>query len=269
MRYPLTAVLLFLTAALSAAAPPEVKFPELAAPTPAPITPKPATPVATVTPDRLFVVESKTKVTLKGSTLAGQVDIKAVPGPFTVYAKFADGPDRMELKTFAGPHVFLITPVKAGDCELFVVPEKWETADDIRSRTIRVETGEGPKPPPHVDPVEPAPIPDKGFRVLIVYETSDLAKLPAAQTAVLTSAEVRGYLNDKCVAGPDGKNKEWRVFDKDTDVSRESKLWQAAMKRERKSVPWIVVSNGTTGFEGPLPANIADTLVLLKKYGGN
>ncbi len=56
------------------------------------------------------------------------------------------------------------------------------------------------------------------------------------------------------------------MLDKDTDVSSLAAHWQAAMKRPRGSLPWIVVSNGTTGYEGPLPANLDATTALVLKY---
>jgi len=123
------------------------------------------------------------------------------------------------------------------------------------------EPGPGPKP-------DPAPIPDAGFRVLMIYETAEVQSLPPAQSSVLFSKQVRDYLDKKCATGRDGKTKEWRIWDKDIDTAGESKAWQAAMSRKRESVPWIVISNGSTGYEGPLPANVADALSLLKKYGG-
>lgn len=123
------------------------------------------------------------------------------------------------------------------------------------------EPGPGPKP-------DPAPIPDAGFRVLMIYETAEVQSLPPAQSSVLFSKQVRDYLDKKCATGRDGKTKEWRIWDKDIDTAGESKAWQAAMSRKRDAVPWIVISNGSTGYEGPLPANVADALSLLKKYGG-
>jgi hypothetical protein len=66
--------------------------------------------------------------------------------------------------------------------------------------------------------------------------------------------------------GADGKTREWRIWDKDVDPSQESAVWQAAMKRPRASVPWLLVSNGKTGYEGPLPGTADDLLALLKKY---
>lgn len=126
-----------------------------------------------------------------------------------------------------------------------------------------------PIPPvPPVPPQPPAPIPADGFRVLIVYESAESGKIPASQQAILFTQSVRAYLNERCAAGADGKTKEWRMWDKDVDTSAETKVWQDAMKRPRQQVPWIVISDGKTGFEGPLPGNVADTLSLLKKYGG-
>ena len=40
------------------------------------------------------------------------------------------------------------------------------------------------------------------------------------------------------------------------------------MKRTRSSVPWLVVSNGVTGFEGPLPATEAEITAILTQFGG-
>jgi hypothetical protein len=125
----------------------------------------------------------------------------------------------------------------------------------------------GPQPPvPPVPPPGPAPIPEAGFRVLVVLPHQ--AKLPREQLDALLSQEVRQYLDSKCVVGPDGKTKEWRIWDETTNPGNESALWQAAFKRSRQGLPWIVISTGQAGYEGPLPANKDDLLQLLKKYGG-
>lgn len=116
------------------------------------------------------------------------------------------------------------------------------------------------------DPIDPAgPIIGKGLRVLIVEETAQRSSLPAPQLAELTSGTVFDYLNEKCTAEAGGK-KAWRIFDKDTDVSQEAKFWQDAMGRKRDSLPWLIVSNGRKGFEGPLPANTEALLELIRKY---
>lgn len=122
----------------------------------------------------------------------------------------------------------------------------------------------GPTPQPDIVP----PIPALGFRVLIVYETGDLPKYPKGQLATLYGKEVRDYLSAKCVKGDDGKTAEWRIWDADVSTAGESKLWQDAMKRPRGKPPTILISDGKTGYEGPLPNTIEETLSLLKRYGG-
>lgn len=113
-----------------------------------------------------------------------------------------------------------------------------------------------------------APIQEPGFRVLMVYESADLSQLSESQKSVLYSTKIREYLNAKCSKGVDGKTSDYRIIDQDTDVSGDSDWWQEVMKRERKSLPWLVISNGKTGFEGPLPKSVDEALAVLKKYGG-
>lgn len=124
--------------------------------------------------------------------------------------------------------------------------------------------GPGPKP----DPPSPAPIPVAGFRVLIVYESSALGTYPKGQAAILSSTLIRDYLSQKCVLGPDGKTREWRVLDQNVDSLKDSSIWSDALKRPRTGLPWIIISDGSKGFEGLLPLDIDKTLDLLKKYSG-
>lgn len=161
----------------------------------------------------------------------------------------------------------------AGQYEVFlrVIDFEAEVFDEAEvTVTIGVGPGPGPDPDPGPKP-SPAPIPAVGLHVLIVYESADLGKMSAAQQAILYAQSIREYLNTKCPAGPDGKTKEWRIWDKDVATDGESKLWQEAMKRPRSATPWIIVSNLDKGggFEGPLPTNVADALTLLKKFGGD
>lgn len=124
-----------------------------------------------------------------------------------------------------------------------------------------IRTGAGAQPPPTpVDPVDPAPIPTDGkLRVLILEETNDRGTLPAAQARIFTSTKVLGWLRTNA---PD----RWRVWDKDVDPSSVPAEFADALKVQRGGLPWIVISNGTTGFSGPLPATEADTITLLEKY---
>jgi hypothetical protein len=91
--------------------------------------------------------------------------------------------------------------------------------------------------------------------------------LTTEQQGAIYGKDVRDYLRAVCPKGEDGVTAEWRMWPVDVDASGESKLWRDALARPRKSLPWIVVSNGKTGFEGPLPGNAAEMLALLKKYG--
>lgn len=124
----------------------------------------------------------------------------------------------------------------------------------------------GPGPGPGPSP-GPSPIPLTGLRVLILEETADRAKLAPAQAAILTSTEIRAWLNSRCAKGESG-SPEFRVLDVDADVSLQAKHWQDALKRPRTTLPWILISDGKQGHEGPLPGTIAETLSLLQKYGG-
>ena len=133
--------------------------------------------------------------------------------------------------------------------------------------TVIVGKGPGPIPPVPPDPVPPKPdppIPISGLRVLVVYESSqagDVAKIIAAKDVV-------SYLDAKCAKGKDGKSPEWRFLDKDTNLASADKWVKDAMARPRQSIPWLIVSNGVSGFEGPVPATAEATLALLKKFGG-
>jgi hypothetical protein len=179
--------------------------------------------------------------------------------------------------TSAG-RVLSVTSAPKGDLKIsgewaVIDFDKKEIRDATASITVLVGIDppappEPPKPPtPPAPPLPPTPIPVAGFRVLIVLESSDLNKLPASQVSVLTAKAVKDYLNLRCIAGPDGI-KEWRMWDKDVSTANVSKVWQDAMARPRISLPWIVISNGIAGYEGPLPATVTETLELLKKYGG-
>jgi hypothetical protein len=117
------------------------------------------------------------------------------------------------------------------------------------------------KPPePDVKP----PIPGDGLRVLIVYETGDLAN--SETDAILRGGKVRGYLSVNCAKGPNGVTPEARIYDKVIDQTNMPQIWKDAMARPRKQVPWIIISNGKTGYEGPLPKNVDETIGLIDKY---
>lgn len=250
-----------------------IRFTEPPALKPEPIPPEPRpdpnAPLA-LDGDTLLVVDSDSDL-LAWSFPLGVLSVTKEQGPITIRGKFAGGTGKNETRKFAGKHVLVVEAVGNGDVCLLVMPAGATTEADGVVKRIRANVA--PRPPPK--PPEPTPpAPDKppiaaaGFRVLIVYETGDLPKYPPAQQAVFYSDDVRSYLRTHCAVGLDGKTAEARVFDQNTPMANESKLWQDAMARPRKSLPWIVVSNGKTGTEEPLPANVADAMALLRKYGG-
>jgi hypothetical protein len=195
-------------------------------------------------PGRLFRVEAKVPANAVVVWDAGGADIDFIPfpPPYTHIAVcVAPKPGRYRVVAIAAPAAnkpaVAATILLVGDAP----PDPW------------------PNPP---DPPTPPPAPG-GVRVLVVYETAELAKMSDAQRLVLFSVRVRDYLNQKCAQ--DGKVKAWRIWDKDTDVSAESKEWKEAMARPRKSAPWLFI-NGKTVYDGPLPTDVEETLALLKKH---
>lgn len=111
-----------------------------------------------------------------------------------------------------------------------------------------------------------APIAEAGFRVLIVYEDGDLHKMPSKQVQAMKSGAVLDYLEARCVV--EGSRKAYRIWDQNISTANVGKIWQDAMALPRASLPWVIVSNGRTGFAGPLPADESSLLALLSKYGG-
>jgi hypothetical protein len=173
-------------------------------------------------------------------------------------------------------------PVKKVSANTFFVYGKGKVWIDLlcidfelkifENEQFAIDIGDSPTPvPPQPDPT-PTPTPDPtvpikepGLRILMIYETRDVNR-PSVQNTILFSTVIQEYARTHCVAV--GRTPEFRRFDKDTVMTGESKIWQEAMARPRTMLPWLIVSNGKAGYEGPLPSTLADTLTLLKKYGG-
>ncbi len=128
----------------------------------------------------------------------------------------------------------------------------------------------GPVPPVPPAPPGPVPIPVDGLRVLIVEDRSKRSSLPPAQLSVLFDKSVRDYLDAKTVMGADAKTHEWRIWDRGDDPTNVGGVWPAALKRANDKAsgnyPWLIISDGKTGYEGPLPKDVDTTLNLLKTY---
>jgi hypothetical protein len=122
-----------------------------------------------------------------------------------------------------------------------------------------------PTPSPTPTPVPPE-IETGPISVLIVEQDSDRRNSEYIQYLnSMQSPLIRSYMDQrgKKVGGAD-----WLVLDVDSDVRHLPAFWQDAFNQSRDSLPWILITNGKSGFAGPLPRTEAETLSLLKKYGG-
>jgi hypothetical protein len=149
-----------------------------------------------------------------------------------------------------------------------------DVASLISTCVVTVE-GAGPSPPgptpgpnpPGPQPPGPAPGPVANLRVLVVYDTATVTKLPAGQQSVLYAKAVRDALDSATAVGPDGKTHNWRMWDAGTDASGEGGDWAALLKRPHAALPWVIFAgDGGVAYEGPLPAAVPDMLALIQKY---
>jgi hypothetical protein len=116
------------------------------------------------------------------------------------------------------------------------------------------EEDEDDEPPPKV-----VPFPADGLHVLVVYESSDMNRLTGEQRAIIQGADVRAALD----AAAPGR---YRIYDKDADLQFVPQVWKDAMAVPRQSVPWVALSNGKTGYSGPLDMTAAQFLALLAEH---
>jgi hypothetical protein len=233
---------------------PDIRLPE-PAPVPAPVPPAPGS-VLRLSGEALYVVDADVDHAARAHP-RGLVKVTKEVGPLRVRARFADGNGSVETRTYKGKFLSIVEATGTGRVELDVIPFGLTSEDQILSRTIDVDAGEGPRPPPTpVDPPDPPAPKDvplsadpAGLRVLVVYDSLDPRMTPG-QREVIFGADVRKWLADNCVK--DG----FRIYPEKSlaDIAGEAKHWRDAVARERKSLPWCVVSNGRTFYEGPLPA---------------
>ena len=133
----------------------------------------------------------------------------------------------------------------------------------------------GTDPPPHIEPPpDDQPIVGKLW-VVIVKDGAHLSRLPSSQMQALLSTTLLDYCATHCLKGTDGKTPEFKVYDKDTDISQQSPAIQKAfntavddLNKSGTTGPWLTISNGKTGYSGPLPLTEAAVLEKLKVYGG-
>ena len=136
------------------------------------------------------------------------------------------------------------------------VAEALQQSPQTLSKSLIALADEISKPEPQPQPT-PAPIPVSGLHVLIIEETDDRGSLPSNQLGVLQTTEIQSYVKSR--------GGEFRQYDDDPEIA--DPLWRAARDRPRTTLPWLIISNGLTGYEGPIgQMTVADVLELIRKY---
>ncbi len=134
-------------------------------------------------------------------------------------------------------------------------------------------------PSPAPPPIPPTP---SNLRVLFLYDPLTLIDMPPAQQAILTSPELRSYLDKHCLLESScvasscpldeaTKTPSYRFVPKSADVSHLTPVWQQTCQAAAgKPVPWMLVVNesGQTVIDQSWPATVSETLKLLKMFGG-
>lgn len=107
---------------------------------------------------------------------------------------------------------------------------------------------------------DPAPIPGNALRVLVVSETGEQGE-PDPFNAV----PVRQYIDQK-----GGEIRLWDDDMTDADLANAPSEFRNGYAKAKGAagfkMPWVTLTNGTTGYSGPRPATPDECLALLKKY---
>lgn len=230
----------------------------------------------------LFATIAPAQQPLKLSgTITISPDIRGQVGQF-IYVK-ANASNICWHSIDPGLHMVPMSFLKVDDTAIFITMQvgqyrivAWEkdtrnapvTAIITVGNDVPVPVPPNPIPvPPNPVPVPPSPSPTiSKLRVAIFYESNDLSKLPRAQQLIFSSKATLTYLDAHCIKV--GNTPEYRFFDPSTvNFGKESKVWQDAAARTRKSIPWLILLDDTTViYEDILPISDTDFLNLLKKY---
>jgi hypothetical protein len=219
--------------------------------------------VKTVKVDKVIIVqEDRTVVSAPPFSVVAPSGGMLYHWSYPTTAVVVDRGDTLEVKSF--PNGVFTANVK-------VTTVDWDAKKFLtKFGELSVNVG-GIAPTPKPDPVDPkpdppspAPIPVAGFRMLVVYDsTNGKPNLTPKQLDELHGAELAEYMNAKAVKV--NGTPEWRVWDKETRLTNASELWRQAMGRTRTKHPWVIISDGTRGYEGPYPDS--GVLGLARQFG--
>lgn len=215
--------------------------------------------VLTMAGARVFPAPS---VSLPDRVVVGDAPWAKVQANSWATVKWFSPDPRLAVLEWEGNTVLVSSRTK-GSYKLYAYAARWNKLSEPVGTVVVIGDDPGPEPGPDPGPVPPNPT---GNRVLMVYESAELSKLPPAQLSILQGKLIRDYLEQRC--DQDGTVKAYRIWDKDVSTANVSQAWKDAMARPRKSLPWLYINGPKAVFEGPLPANETEALNLLKKYLG-
>lgn len=104
---------------------------------------------------------------------------------------------------------------------------------------------------------EPSPFKAEKLTVAVIHDGGNTTNLP------LWANNTDERSVDAFVKGKGG---EFRIIEQKSDMTNAADKWKAAMKVERKSVPWIVAADASTGFSQPATTEV-EALAALAKMG--
>lgn len=227
-------------------------------------------------------LETKFKLAYEIDKASGKGDAVLKGKLANLYTGLASFTDQAIIKTIEAAHVVshgavdallmgnLPTLAKAADDHMhakITEPEDTVLTQALRDRfkAVFLEIGKAIGAEPG-----PGPTPTVGnIKVLISYESSSLSP---ELNKIISGVAVRGYVTSK--GTKDNGVAPFRAFDKDLNVGKELPWVQAADKRRREkagsAAEWIVIQNdaGVIVHDGPLPKTEAETVTLLKRFGG-
>ena len=237
MRYWSAQILAVLLGAACGAAPADAPAPIRLPSGPAkPVPPAPSPDaVQKLTADLLYVVEADVPVLVLTSP-NGLVSVTEDAGPVRIRGRFVDDPTKTHTRTYKGKQVFVVEAAATGRVELLVVPAGAKSAADVVRRTIDVDAGQAPQPPPVPPDPKPDPKPDPAkvdkVWVIVVEEAG------AARTM-----EVAKALNDPFWQTLKPKH-DWRHYLSDSKASLDNGYTDVAKKA---GFPGVLVLDARDG----------------------
>lgn len=225
--------------------------------------PNPLPSVPKLTSDVLYIVTSDVDAIVLASPL-GLVSVTDEAGPVKIHGRFIDGNGKNQTRTYKQKHVFTVEATGVGRVELLVVPAGATSPTDVQRRTVDVDSGQAPQPPPGPVPPgpipppvppgpAPVPVPQTGAWVVVVVDglTPNAALAKVTNGPTLTALKTAG----KC-----------RIYDSvaDADVLTKKNYTQAVNAAGGAPVLLVLDKNGRVVLGTHMPSDDAMLATVLK-----